>query len=1048
MAKLVKSYGNYTLRRKVQSTSLGAIYERDWATVTDMYSTTPGASSVYQSGNFKIVVNTSSNPRKRYGYGNWLKNEGEEFWTLDNTSKIEVKVDTTVLKPNYSSLLDFAHYGSTTELIKASVTDIIEKFPGEIYLSPKQRLVSALEPLIIDGKEWYEVENPFGIDVHTEYKKDTGDFNTNRFLCLSYDRYEVIYKEGEEGETRFDLCWTPYNTNKRCCDDEPEVIYTADFGFTKIYGICIDGQIELLHDGSATGFHIRLKEEYIKEAFEKFDDFERMLLNVDTKPIYKAVLDTPIETDSGVVIYKTDYIWPVVNGWNIDVETIDFKNYVNSLLKIAKFYDEYRTDNIYRALTHESIKNFDWTTPAETNKPELDGELIDEERIPSILRVYGRQFDDIKRYIENIRNTPNLSYSENNNVPDNILNKLLEYDGWDVKNASPSDENKIETLIEYPGKNIKASPEDANLEFMRRLGLNSRNIFSRKGTKEAIREIFSLFGIPEVGSMKYKPGGRWWDENQTNPDFTPEKNTTGYTLHEYNVIASHFPTGEEINKIKSINEKKDGFTESYKESRDPFVGLPVAELGLAAGSDVVTYLVPWIDKDKTYDGNPYFQMFGGWGKRNKKQVDFFLLPDVSELAASAYTASVDFALYDETVKNVNIVSDITSLQILPPSYPKDGDVYYVLDLTSFYKMYPTIEEGSISNYFVFAEKAADSNGVSYNDDMEWQPVAYNDFEMITLSPGDPGYDERRVSNAVRVVYFESINDVALGNNPHNGNRRYDSGAEFFKYFDKIFYNAEQEDNFKTYHAVIQSANVDIHYNNRFLNPNNPQPDVVDVTYTAGDYSFGVMTDNTPNYQEDNDKIWFFLDEDNTNWAGGVLKETTESASAATGERTFEPLDSESEFTFDKQHKDSGFSPVRVDGSGLNNTEVSTYSVINTKRLVIKYTLSDYYRDYVTNVVEAYLKQLIPSTTILEFEWEDPATAGGENACYSEIFGMVDDDPCVFGVLADEEGGVVDDSSINVSPSLQIISNKTTSARLSVNRKKVNKDTMVATVTSE
>ena len=57
MAKLRKSYSNYTLRKKRQLTSKGSIYERDWMTVSELDGFAPGTLPVYASGNFKMVVN-------------------------------------------------------------------------------------------------------------------------------------------------------------------------------------------------------------------------------------------------------------------------------------------------------------------------------------------------------------------------------------------------------------------------------------------------------------------------------------------------------------------------------------------------------------------------------------------------------------------------------------------------------------------------------------------------------------------------------------------------------------------------------------------------------------------------------------------------------------------------------------------------------------------------------------------------------------------------------------------------------------------------------
>lgn len=38
-----------------------------------------------------------------------------------------------ILKPMYHSLGDFAYYGSAVELVRASIDDIIKRFPAELY---------------------------------------------------------------------------------------------------------------------------------------------------------------------------------------------------------------------------------------------------------------------------------------------------------------------------------------------------------------------------------------------------------------------------------------------------------------------------------------------------------------------------------------------------------------------------------------------------------------------------------------------------------------------------------------------------------------------------------------------------------------------------------------------------------------------------------------------------------------------------------------------------------------------------------------------------
>lgn len=1079
--KVITSHSNYVLRRKAQATSLGSIYERDWMTVSEMDGFAPGLLPVYQSGNFKISVNGEVNTRKRYSYSNWVKNGEDDFWTLGNTDAIEIKVDKTVLKPNYTSLLDFAYYGSAQELIHASFNDIVKKFPAEVYLGndkfsyPRDGEFITLKyygddfTLNESGTTLFEIDNPFQIDFGTVYIEKSDSINPNRFMCLSSDRYEVIFHEGEVDERRFGLCWDVDNRNVRCTGIDPQkyivvdniddvtdpdetkyylvpnevqssenwlaynkwafidgekydmsmyylydytVMFTADLGFTTVYGLSINGETRLFHDGSCTGFHIRLKEDYINEAFESLDDFERAVLSRETVPNYKMVLETPKETDRGTFITMEEYVCPVKNGWNIDIEGATYQVYVERLLKIAEYYDTYRSDNILRSYTHESITNFDWTTMYETEGPEIDNVPIDTERIKNILRVYGRQFDDLKRYLENIKFSYNLSYSAENNVPDNILSRLLEYNGWDVKNVSPLESNTITVRNCYPGKILRSTSEDGNIEFMRRLSLNSRNILSKKGTRAAIKTIFSLFGIPEVGSSIHT--------YSTDETERAKVNATGYSIAEYDVFATKFPSGNEIDKIEQINEKKDTFYSEYQESQNNLSGLLVSSVGVEQGENVVEYLVPWHDKTMKYNSNPYFQMYGGWGKRASKKVQIPFAEDITEIGGNAFS----FGLYDETAKNVRIVNHTYNLTSVSADIAERGIVYYCLDLQYFINANENVDSDELTHYFVLREVGVcDRPVVKYSDEYEWVPVYYSDFEDLETETF--GY------NAARVLYCESVNDTILGNNPHNGKSLYDDGEGYFEFYQKIFKSSEDDENyFARYKAELGEQNASISYKNRFVNPESPMPFIEDITSNALDYGFGVFVAGKLNLKEDNRKVWFYLRDDSLeNWVGTLSKR--EGKDGEWGN-----VNPAEDFAFSIQSPENEFVPVKIDG-GTSNTELSSYSVLNSKKLVITYSLSKYYKDYITNVVESYIKQVVPSTTILEFVWKETES---ESDCRSEIFGMVGNDPFVFGVLSDEDMSVAS-SALGLSPGRKNVKAKAEKTKFSVTSKNVNKSTI-------
>ena len=55
----------------------------------------------------------------------------------------------------------------------------------------------------------------------------------------------------------------------------------------------------------------------------------------------------------------------VAYGYDGDEE--QFQSYMSRLFKIAEYYDEYYSDNMWRMMTHEAIKNFDWSFNKEIN---------------------------------------------------------------------------------------------------------------------------------------------------------------------------------------------------------------------------------------------------------------------------------------------------------------------------------------------------------------------------------------------------------------------------------------------------------------------------------------------------------------------------------------------------------------------------------------------------------------------------------------------------------------------------------------------------------
>ena len=133
--RLIKSKSIYTIKKQHALTNDATIYENDHITIIPNDGIYDDEMALFSESNFKYRIRTEKNEKKRYIRGEYVKPNGkkDDFWTLEDISATtETEESKIVLKPNYTSLKDFAYYGSAVELIKATVNDIIQRFPGGI----------------------------------------------------------------------------------------------------------------------------------------------------------------------------------------------------------------------------------------------------------------------------------------------------------------------------------------------------------------------------------------------------------------------------------------------------------------------------------------------------------------------------------------------------------------------------------------------------------------------------------------------------------------------------------------------------------------------------------------------------------------------------------------------------------------------------------------------------------------------------------------------------------------------------------------------------
>lgn len=467
MSEYIKSHSNYVIKKKHQDVNDGTIYERDITTIGGVDSFNANETPYYQSGNFIITVNDSAPYSKQISTAKWETNDnGKEVWTIDDLKEAEETSNSTysnAIKQDYYKLTTFAYYGSCSELLRGSINNITVNFPSELYapiINDDEGLIAIYNdtndrqvtddgdvvgtvsmplPKRLGGDNLYILDNPFGLDIYSqEYSQEIVESSLKYFAYDNYKKYEIIDKNGVKSDiTQWKISLYPFP-----CDGSRKIATVSVVGDNNAFTIQVyngnNDSVVYLVDKSVLGIHIRPKEKYINEYFNGLTRFENVLLNRDTKPLYKASFEILSESDYGYSSQLKDFIFPTTfGGYNLDVSTEAFHVYLNELTNIGSFYDEYFCDNMWRSMTHEAIKNFDWTYERKFYDGEEEPYIEGGTKLQKFIRLMGREFDEIKQYIEALSNSHKVSYDELNNVANYFLTDLLTTEGWDLNNIYP-----------------------------------------------------------------------------------------------------------------------------------------------------------------------------------------------------------------------------------------------------------------------------------------------------------------------------------------------------------------------------------------------------------------------------------------------------------------------------------------------------------------------------------------------------------------------------------------------------------------------------------
>ena len=773
--------------------------------------------------------------------------------------------------------------------------------------------IGSNEYIIDECKVLYKLSNPFAINLLDEKELFSEYENPMRYIRESFDDYLIndVPIDTYRVELFLDDCYEKnqwyYNESDK--KEQRYIVKITINGHIIIYGYQVGKDIVYM---SANNIIIKPKDEIIEEYFDNLNGFERQLLNRKSKPLYSNTFITPVEGDLSYKYVNRIYTWPTVCGYCPDIESVKYGSFIEKLLNMATIYDELWCDNLYGRMTHEAIKNFDWTY----TRDYIDGEEQDNidggNMMQKILHLIGRIFDDIKCHIDGIKYSNNVSYSGFYNMPVALLSDKSEMLGWDTTSIIPSNVVKSNGLIElnnefienynynkeedkkikwYDATNINSiNTATADIEFMKRLLLSTNRIFSSKGTQESIEMVMALFGL-----------GRDVD----------------YTLKEQCYIAEAKKDTDDLeNLYRDVNERY-SWTENgngdYETVITAFSNVTLNKIFFNGEK----YIIPFYDKNEIYANDVYFEGKGGWGN---------------------YDDGKDYKnKYLETVSYLNVVADIKSLTQVSSMSVKKGDIYYVVNLEDYPITYDS-DGSNVTHFFYFNSDNYDTEKID-----KWKNISKNEL------------DNRSTEEADRARYLYDIINTNLGNNPHIGYGRYDNGQDYFEKISKPFeyklnnipnYEDPNNDNFK---FNIKISNDDKTHNAIKTNENNSGNELINkitidytvknnkVTINGKEYTVvdGKVTIDSVEYPVIEDKVTI----DYT----GVNNKITINGKEYTVE--------DGKVTIDGTEY--------IVGKGLK---------LNSKVFIIHNNNENYnFKKYLKETIIPYVLQVIPSTTILKLE---------------------------------------------------------------------------------
>lgn len=437
--------------------------------------------TIFSFGDFSVETNFSTRVIKNYSntISSFVKPITLETLNISEIDSLKIKNFTTDVKLNVqvSDLGSYVKYGSLKELLRVSVENIINEYPSSLYINyqitsgtvfsvynygydPDNDQATFLIPSPA-------IENTFGLVINQGNEQLPQD-NPLRNLNISYKNYIV---------------WRPETPDN---NDHKVVAFTGVSSTLPYLKLIVNGNPFPELSASTQTFakyHVKPEPLHFNKFYEDLSTLEKYMVADKLDVGYSMIFKKPILLDNGGVSYSNqEIIWPTTDGYNINIVGASYEKLLSDLGDLGDEYDKFKTDTIARFLIPQSLLIYDQT---------------EDEKMSKLLRVYGRNFDNVKVYIDAIANINTLTYDKKNNIPDVLVKNFAKTLGWDVTTLVSDDDLLNSFFSTTQIKSDDYTPPEVDIELWRRIIMNTNYLFKAKGTRHALKAMFLMVGIPE-----------------------------------------------------------------------------------------------------------------------------------------------------------------------------------------------------------------------------------------------------------------------------------------------------------------------------------------------------------------------------------------------------------------------------------------------------------------------------------------------------------------------------------------------------------------------